>query len=100
MLVWLDFKGIWFIWVYFTALQKAHEGVNTDSPNVPPAVLMAPTLHHKKLHLLFGEMNWVVGKAFARDLSAPSMRSAGKMYFTQTIHSSSCSCYYLYHSSM
>lgn len=43
-----------------------------DSPNVPPGVLMAPTLHHKNIHRLFGEVNQAVEKTFLRDLSAPS----------------------------
>lgn len=71
-MVWPGFKGIQFIWVYFGALQKAHEGLNTDSPNVPPGVLMAPTLHHKNLRCLCGEVNQAVDETFPRDLSAPS----------------------------
>lgn len=43
-----------------------------DSPNVPPGVLMAPTLHHKNIHHLFGEVNQAVDETFLRDLSALS----------------------------
>lgn len=62
ILVWLDFKGAWLIWMYFNAFQSAHGGINTDSPNVLPGVSKAPSLHHRNIHQDFGEVNQDVYK--------------------------------------